>query len=47
MIKEQAEQTSPNGKDGMLYALVTTLTKAEDVPAQLRSAFKSIQDLAS
>jgi hypothetical protein len=47
MIKEQAAQTSPDGKDDMLYALVTTLTKAEDVPPQLRSAFRSIQDLAS
>ncbi|WP_308020022.1 hypothetical protein [Streptomyces sp. SP2-10] len=47
MIKEQAEQTSPDGKDDMLYALVTTLTTAEDVPFQLRSAFKHIQDLAS
>ncbi|MGW2787029.1 ATP-dependent nuclease [Streptomyces populi] len=47
MIKEQAAQTSPDGKDDMLYALVSTLVRAEDVPAQLRSAFRSIQDLAS
>ncbi|MGQ4361744.1 hypothetical protein ACN6LD_003261 [Streptomyces sp. SAS_272] len=47
MIKEQAAQTSPDGKDDMLYALVTTLARAEDVPPQLRSAFRSIQDLAS
>ncbi|MFD6491751.1 ATP-dependent endonuclease [Streptomyces sp. NPDC060188] len=47
MIKEQAAQTSPDGKDDMLYALVTTLAKAEDVPSQLRNAFRSIQDLAS
>ncbi|MFC9680830.1 ATP-dependent endonuclease [Streptomyces sp. NPDC056948] len=47
MIKEEAEQTSPDGKDDMLYALVSTLTDAADVPAQLRKAFSDIQDLAS
>ncbi|GGY73103.1 ATP-dependent nuclease [Streptomyces xanthochromogenes] len=47
MIKEQAAQTSPDGKDDMLYALVATLAKPEDVPPQLRDAFRSIQDLAS
>ncbi|WP_328936271.1 hypothetical protein OG288_44140 [Streptomyces tauricus] len=47
MVKEQAAQTSPDGKDDMLYALVTTLTKAEDVPSQLRDAFRSVQGLAS
>jgi hypothetical protein len=47
MIKEGAEQTSPDGKDDMLYSLVTTLTRAEDVPSQLRDAFRDIQALAS
>ena len=47
MIKEGAERTSPDGKDDMLYSLVTTLTKAEDVPSQLRDAFRDIQALAS
>ncbi|MEU9925244.1 AAA family ATPase [Streptomyces griseoluteus] len=47
MIKEQAAQTSPDGKDDMLYALVSTLTQADDVPEQLRNAFNDVQTLAS
>ncbi|MGW3333917.1 hypothetical protein ACWDF9_25620 [Streptomyces rubiginosohelvolus] len=47
MIKEGAERTGPDGKDDMLYSLVTTLTKAEGVPSQLRDAFRDIQALAS
>ncbi|MER8073447.1 TOPRIM nucleotidyl transferase/hydrolase domain-containing protein [Streptomyces sp. NPDC094034] len=47
MIKEGAEQTSPDGKDDMLYSLVTTFASAEDAPTQLRDAFRDIQDLAS
>ncbi|MGW1543281.1 ATP-dependent nuclease [Streptomyces sp. NPDC002309] len=47
MIKEMAESTSPDGKGDMLYQLVTTLTTADDVPAQLRDAFSDVQDLAS
>ncbi|MEV5989215.1 hypothetical protein AB0L85_30210 [Streptomyces sp. NPDC052051] len=47
MVKEQAEQTSPDGKDDMLYSLVTTLTTREDVPSQLRDAFSDLQALAS
>lgn len=46
MIKERAEQTSPDGKDDMLYALVSTLTEAADVPAQLRKALSDVQTLA-
>ncbi|MGW7786098.1 ATP-dependent nuclease [Streptomyces tricolor] len=47
MLKEQADQASPDGKDDMLYALVTTLTTPEDVPSQLRTAFRDIQGLAA
>jgi hypothetical protein len=47
MIKEQAEQTSPDGKDDMLYGLVATLATREDVPSQLRDAFSDLQALAS
>ncbi|GAB2766703.1 hypothetical protein GCM10027072_77040 [Streptomyces bullii] len=47
MIKEQAQHTSPDGKGDMLYALVSTLTTADDVPTQLRKAFNDVQALAS
>ncbi|MCX5602964.1 hypothetical protein OOK29_33005 [Streptomyces phaeochromogenes] len=47
MIKEKAQKTSPDGKGDMLYTLVSTLTTADDVPAQLRKAFNDVQALAS
>ncbi|SDE24824.1 hypothetical protein [Streptomyces prasinopilosus] len=47
MIKEQAEHTSPDGKDDMLYGLVTTLKTREDVPSQLTKAFSDLRALAS
>lgn len=47
MIKEQAGQTSPNGKADMLYGLVSMLTTDEEVPPQLRTAFSDVQTLAS
>jgi hypothetical protein len=47
MIKEQAQHTSPDGKGDMLYALVSTLTTADDVPTQLKKAFNDVQSLAS
>ncbi|MFJ1656464.1 ATP-dependent nuclease [Streptomyces sp. NPDC088337] len=47
MIKEQAEHTSPDGKDDMLYGLVTTLKTREDVPPQLTKAFSDLRALAS
>ncbi|MGW6958758.1 ATP-dependent nuclease [Streptomyces chartreusis] len=47
MIKQQAEENSPNGKTDMFYGLVTTLTAAEDVPRQLRDIFSEAQKLAS
>jgi putative ATP-dependent endonuclease of the OLD family len=47
MIKQQAQENSPNGKTDMVYSLVTTLTTAEDVPQQLREIFTEIQNLAS
>ncbi|MFJ4031547.1 ATP-dependent nuclease [Streptomyces griseoluteus] len=47
MIKEQAEHTSPDGKDDMLYGLVTTLKTREEVPPQLTKAFSDLRTLAS
>lgn len=47
MIKQQAQDNSPNGKTDMVYGLVTTLTTREDVPRQLRETFTAIQELAS
>ncbi|MFF1263562.1 ATP-dependent endonuclease [Streptomyces sp. NPDC058321] len=47
MIKQQAEENSPNGKTDMVYGLVTTLTSAEDVPRQLQEIFTEVQALAS
>ncbi|MGW2818899.1 ATP-dependent nuclease [Streptomyces sp. NPDC001415] len=47
MIKEKAQKTSPDGKGDMLYRLVSSLTTADDVPAQLRKAFNDVQALAS
>lgn len=47
MIKQQAEENSPNGKTDMVYGLVTTLTTAEDVPRQLKEIFTEVQALAS
>ncbi|MFD4231357.1 ATP-dependent endonuclease [Streptomyces sp. NPDC058545] len=47
MIKQQAQENSPNGKTDMVYSLVTTLTTAQDVPQQLRDIFTEVQKLAS
>ncbi|MFF1475056.1 ATP-dependent nuclease [Streptomyces mirabilis] len=47
MIKQQAQENSPNGKTDMVYGLVTTLTTAEDVPHQLQEIFTEVQALAS
>ncbi|MFF1716562.1 ATP-dependent endonuclease [Streptomyces sp. NPDC058268] len=47
MIKQQAQENSPNGKTDMVYGLVTTLTTAQDVPQQLREIFSEVQKLAS
>ncbi|MFE7277424.1 ATP-dependent endonuclease [Streptomyces sp. NPDC057623] len=46
MIKQQAEESSPNGKADMLYALVSMLTTPEEVPQQLRDIFTAMQALA-
>ncbi|WP_331725454.1 hypothetical protein OG596_37930 (plasmid) [Streptomyces sp. NBC_01102] len=47
MIKEQAKETSPNGKADLLYGLVSQLNNKEAVPPQLRKIFSEIQDLAA
>ncbi|MFB6819670.1 ATP-dependent endonuclease [Streptomyces sp. NPDC056347] len=45
MIKEEAEDNSPNGKPAMVYGLATTLTTPGDVPRQLREIFTDLQEL--
>ncbi|MFI9060204.1 ATP-dependent nuclease [Streptomyces anulatus] len=47
MIKEQAKETSPNGKVDLLYGLVSLLNNKEEVPPQLRKIFSEIQGLAA
>ncbi|AOT57238.1 MULTISPECIES: ATP-dependent nuclease [Streptomyces] len=46
MIKQEAEDKSPNGKPAMVYGLASTLTAPEDVPRQLREIFTRLQELA-
>jgi hypothetical protein len=47
MIKEQAQEASPNGKADMLYGLVSLLKHKDEVPPQLRKIFSEIQALAA
>lgn len=47
MIKREAAEKSPNGKPDMVYALATTLTTADEVPASLRKIFIRAQAMAS
>ncbi|MET8754712.1 hypothetical protein ABZW32_32145 [Streptomyces sp. NPDC004667] len=47
MIKEQAGETSPNGKPDMVFGLATNLRAAHEVPEQLRQFFAEVQALAT